>query len=69
MLSHNAPARSPHDKPLLDKIGFENIFDGVPLLADRCCQTVDTDWPTVEFLDHSHEQPAVHVVEAIAVDA
>ena len=27
------------------------------------------DWPTVEFLDHSHEQPAVHVVEAITVDA
>src|SRR5690606_38724703 len=62
-------ARRALDVTLLDQVGLDHVLDGTAFLAHRRRQAVGADRTTVELLDDGQEQAAVHVVEAVAIDA
>ena len=68
MRCNHASAGRSHHVTLLNKIGLKHILNGVPLLADGCCQTVNADRSTTKLFDHGEEQAAIHVIESIVVN-
>ena len=43
---------------LLDQVGFDHVLEGIPLLAERRGETLDTDRTTVEAVDDAAQQAA-----------
>jgi hypothetical protein len=56
------------DEPGLHEVGFQHVFDGVPLFADGGGETVDAHGTAVEFLDESQEQFVVHLIQSHRID-
>ena len=61
-------ARGAHHEALLDQEGFDHVFDGAALLAERRREAFDADGAAVELLDDREQELAIHHVEAIAID-
>lgn len=64
----NTATRGTLQKALLDQVGLQHIFNGIPFFTDRGSKVIQADRAPHEFVDNRHQQFAIHVIETAAVD-